>query len=110
VTIRVFLDKVAMPRITERLEENLTIAESTSLAGMVVGNVTVANGANLQLHGMVIGQLILEPGSETFVHGMVNGDVVNRGGYLFVFGTINGRIIEQGGHTKIDAKAIVRGK
>jgi hypothetical protein len=98
-----------MPRITDRIEENLTITEPTSLAGMVVGTVTVAKGANLQLHGMVIGQLVLEPGSETFVHGMVNGDVVNREGYLFVFGTINGRIIDHGGHTKIDAKAVVRG-
>lgn len=81
--------------VTGIVAEDLTIEVPTLILGTVKGDVTVAEGAILQLDGIVMGNLIILPEAQVFLNGVVEGNVINRGGILENQGIIKGEILEE---------------
>ncbi len=93
----------------DKIETDLEITESSSIAGQVHGCVTVKSKINLQIHGTVVGKLIIQENAEVFIHGVLNGHIINEGS-LYVFGTVNGDVTTKAnGRVHIDPKATVVG-
>lgn len=81
--------------VTGIVAEDLRIEVPTLILGTVKGDVTIAEGAILQLDGIIMGNLIILPEAQVFLNGVVEGDVVNRGGTLKNLGIIKGEILEE---------------
>lgn len=58
-----------------KIEHDVRLTDDLRLHGMVIGNVTVADGGALYLHGTISGDLAIESGGRAVLHGMVAGSV-----------------------------------
>ena len=67
--------------------------KTTELVGVLVGDVTVHDGAQLILRGMVTGKVAVQKGAVAYVHGVVAGDVTVSGA-IAVFGMVCGAFCE----------------
>ena len=61
---------------------DITIRESTTFTGLVMGSITVAPGILLVLRGSAASDVVLNEGSKLEIYGQVGGDVINRGGII----------------------------
>jgi hypothetical protein len=59
---------------------DLTVSQVQLVTGMVIGNITVVRGGQLELAGMCQGDIVVEAGGSARVAGIVTGKVINRGG------------------------------
>ncbi len=65
--------------------------------GMILGDVTLAPGARVQLRGMVKGNVLVSSGAHVELLGMVKGDVtVEQGAHVRLAGMV-GQVINHGG-------------
>jgi cytoskeletal protein CcmA (bactofilin family) len=99
--MRVILDKV---------EGDQTIAEDTTLVGVIAGNVKVESGVFFALVGTVTGNVEVENMANVEIHGVTVGDVINRNGDILIKGVVVGNVIRKPGRTEIAPGAVIRGK
>ena len=69
--------------------------KTTELVGILIGDVTVHDGATFILRGMVTGKVVVEKGAVAYVHGVVAGDV-DVSGAIAVYGMVCGGFHEDG--------------
>lgn len=72
------------------IEGDVTVDDIFKLAGMIVGNVTVEEGAHFTLYGTVTNNILIKKGGECNIFGTVAGNVINEGGIVNVSGVVRG--------------------
>lgn len=68
------------------IREDTTFDEDTNYFGIIVGNLTVAEGVSVRLTGRISGDLTIEPNAEVWMLGEVGGRVRNKGGKFKLVG------------------------
>ena len=76
-------------------EGGIDCYKTTELVGVVIGDVTVRDGAQLILRGMVTGKVVVEKGAVAYVHGIVAGGV-SVAGAIALYGMVCGAFVESG--------------
>jgi len=72
---------------------DITIRESTTFEGLVMGSITIAPGTLLVLRGSAASDVVLNEGSKLELYGQVGGDIINRGGIIVHNeGTVKGKV------------------
>lgn len=73
---------------------NLDLASgSFHLKGIVSGDLSVGDGAYVDLQGIVKGDVLVFQGAKLFLRGIVGGKVTNMGGALCVTGLVKGPVL-----------------
>lgn len=94
-----------------KLSGDCTIDELYTLWGMIVGNVTVANGGKFYLRGSIYGDLTVDYGGRVHIFGNLQGNlIVNRGAKVIHSGLVGGDISNRGGRIFIELAAKSMGK
>jgi cytoskeletal protein CcmA (bactofilin family) len=99
-----------MRRIIESHTGPLDVTEPTTLMGKLIGNVTIAEGADLKVAGEVVGEVVVRRGGALVLLGRIKGGVLNEGGAVDIIGFV-GRVSDVGEtETYVSRGAIIGGK
>lgn len=76
-------------------EGGIDCYKTTELIGVLIGDVTVHDGAQLILRGIVTGNVVVEKAAVAYVHGMIAGDITVYGA-IAMYGMVCGAFREEG--------------
>ena len=83
---------------------------STTMTGLVRGDLFVRDNSTTDVTGMVSGNLLAERTGKAVLHGLVTKAAKAAGGDLEIYGMVQGDVVNEGGRLFVDKGAVVRGK
>ena len=95
-----------MNKAYNRIEGDLVLTSSTTINGLIDGNVIVIDGVTLMHHGLIDGNLIIEEGGTCEVNGRIEKNIINQG-KCAVYGYVEGLIFSSPENIYVDDKAII---
>src|SRR5256712_12402871 len=98
--------------LDERFEGSVVVIgpRSTTMTGLVRGDLFVRDNSVCDVTGMVSGNLLAERSGKAVLHGLVTKAAKAAGGDLAVYGMVQGGVGSEGGRLDVDKGAVVRGK
>lgn len=98
--------------LDERFEGSVVVIgpRSTTMTGLVRGDLFVRDNSVCDVTGMVSGNLLAERTGKAILHGLVTKAAKAAGGDLEIYGMVQGDVINDGGRLFVDKSAVVRGK
>ena len=98
--------------LDERFEGSVVVIgpRSTTMTGLVRGDLFVRDNSVCDVTGMVSGNLLAERTGKALLHGLVTKAAKSAGGDLEIYGMVQGDVINEGGRLFVDKGAVVRGK
>ncbi|HEX9341687.1 MAG TPA: hypothetical protein VF992_11045, partial [Thermoplasmata archaeon] len=98
--------------LDERFEGSVVVIgpRSTTMTGLVRGDLFVRDNSLCDVTGMVSGNLLAERSGKAVLHGLVTKAAKAAGGDLEIFGMVQGDVVNEGGRLYVDKGAVVRGK
>jgi len=98
--------------LDERFEGSVVVIgpRSTTMTGLVRGDLFVRDNSVCDITGMVSGNLLAERTGKALLHGLVTKAAKSAGGDLEIYGMVQGDVINEGGRLFVDKSAVVRGK
>lgn len=92
------------------LEGDLDIVDAVTIAGKVLGSVTVHQGAELRITGEINGDVVVKRGGSLILIGRIKGAIVNEGGAVDIFGFVGRVELAEGTNAYVSRGAIVGGE
>jgi len=98
--------------LDERFEGSVVVIgpRSTTMTGLVRGDLFVRDNSVCDVTGMVSGNLLAERTGKAILHGLVTKAAKAAGGDLEIYGMVQGDVVNEGGRLFVDKGAVVRGK
>src|SRR3954470_22824463 len=78
----------------EQVSKHFYVTEHSAFNGRAKAGATVVRRVHLDLSGVVIGDLTIEEGASAEVRGRVIGDIINRG-VISIYGTVEGSVRDE---------------
>jgi len=80
---------------------SLVLDSSTTISGILEGNLTITDGNTAIITGTISGDIVVMPGGRAVVNGVVRAAAINEGGYLEIAGIIQHGVQTNAGETVI---------
>lgn len=85
---------------------SLVLDSSTTISGILEGDLTVTDGNTAIITGIIGGGIVVMSGGRAVVNGIFSASAVNDGGYLEIAGTVQHGVHTNSGETVIHPGAV----